>query len=934
MKLDNSSQLSVFMSNSTEWLFQRLKEKITSSAGNPFFKGLIVVPDLYSKSFLQLELAKKLPSGILLGHRVESFLEAFGFVRYSTHLATAFQQQEKLHLAERLADSLALSGWKAPQEPSEADALHLFGLSTMRPDLQRFLLELSKKIPVHYYVLSPCMLFWGDICSDYEAKKIERKLQENAQEGFKEFLYDRSKLLANNATLGREFAIQLEPFQQFVEEEYVCKSWYFTDPTYAQYIRREAVSEIVPSSASLLEVIQADLLLLGPRRDKKLEIPSSDRSFQLHKAPTVIREVELLYQEIQRFLQKSTLRIGVFAPDIELYASAIKALFSHSYQILCPKSNPFLESFWLLFTLVKTTFLPMNLYRLMQCRAFRTKCAIAADDLASLAFYLEEHGLEELAEHWIIANDLTNHDASVLGVALATYRSLVKDLQPAKGKLPLADWIQLFRHLLESYFLPDDEEKIVLFRLKEAMARLAFVKLEAVTFLQVKALVEQLYNEVSAEIQGTVFAPILFTSLGQLRAASFDMVCLLGMSEGEFPRYSSKALVDFGFMHSENSVNVMGACDKGLVIEAVLSAKQALYISYRDYSYEDRCHLEPTSVVLDLLDVIKRNVYEVQCVYSHPLDSCSEGVLELVSVAKEKQLAQVVGDIPERITLQELVQSVKNPLKIYFQKGLGLYLKEYEAPISSSEFASLDKCAVRMLVKEVFFLPEEQAQRRLLQAYRTLPERLKTATVSTLQEELLLYHDNAKALEISLDQLLHIELSPFCDKAEKVAPGRWKVPALSFTIEGREIQLVGHLENLHRRGLVTFGSKSKDAIYKSLVEVCVVASCAKSVDLQATLLFVKDAKEQALEIENLQEKIKSFIEYAIECRRRPLGLYPDCVEELLNEGALPKQFMQQSGNDFIDHYRELYLATVSSQDLERAWPDWQAWARKLYGGLL
>lgn len=896
MKLDNSTQLSVLMSNSIEQLFHRLKEKIKICSADPFFDGLIVVPDPYSKSFLQLELAKNLESGLLLSHKVEAI----------TQLRKGF----------------------------EADEVHLFGFFALSPEWHRSFVLLSEKNPVHYYLLSPCMLFWGDICSDREAQKMARKMATVAQEEFKELLYDRSKLLANNATLGREFAGLLEASSTHLEEEYVCKSWYFSDPAYSQYIRQEVVCEVLASAPSLLEVIQADLLLLGPKREQKLEYSPSDCSFQLHKVPTVMREIEVLYQEVQKYWQQGPARILVYAPDIELYRHAIEATFSNSYQILGVQAKSILDDLWKLFELVRGPFLPKSLYTLFQCAAFRTKCGLNAEDLLLLSAYLKKHDLDELGSYWISAgSDISSGDAQVLGKCVAAYRALADDLKGMQEKMALGKWIALFRHLLDTYFALGDEEKSAALRLKEALNRLVVQADEELSFLQAKEKVLQNYVEVCQESPCHIFAPIVFATLGQLQSASFDMVCLLGMSEGDFPRYTTERVKDFGFMHHDESIGAMGPIDKALIIEALLAARSRLYISYRDYSFADRCHLEPAAVVADLIDVIEKNFAAPKCVYSHSLDSCSDFSLKTIHTRHVARLGTLERDGLESVSLHELVQTIKNPVKIYLQKGLGLYLQNREPNVQASEFELLDSQAIRRLVKEAFFMPQAAGDGHLQKAFRACPKSLKEAMLTSLQGKMKQYRETAKTLEVVPEALFTVELSPFCDHAHLVAPNRWRVPALRLALETEELLLTGQLENVHAKGLVLFGNKSQKEIYKSLVELCVLSHLKDMVPVEPALLFVKDGKEHSVAIDNPLEHIKQFLEFAIDCQKNPWGVYPEWVDELLEKEMAPKEFLQPDSYDFSDPYRDFFLQNYSYKDLVLAWPKWQAWARKLYGGV-
>lgn len=102
-----------------------------------------------------------------------------------------------------------------------------------------------------------------------------------------------------------------------------------------------------------------------------------------------------------------------------------------------------------------------------------------------------------------------------------------------------------------------------------------------------------------------------FCSFIPMRAVPFDYIFLLGMNDGDFPR--KEVLPNFNLMGVKslirNNDRQKSVDDRFLFLESILSAKKKLYISYIGQSPIDKSELNPSPVVIELIEHISENFY-------------------------------------------------------------------------------------------------------------------------------------------------------------------------------------------------------------------------------------------------------------------------------------------------------------------------------------
>nr|UOZ97115.1 RecBCD enzyme subunit RecC [Cupriavidus sp.] len=205
--------------------------------------------------------------------------------------------------------------------------------------------------------------------------------------------------------------------------------------------------------------------------------------------------------------------------------------------------------------------------------------------------------------------EVSGLEASCVG-SLALLIAAMRDYRArlAEPAAPGA-WAALLAGMLGDFFTPQsNEEKAFLLQAQSALLDwqqdCSAAKFDAPIPLSV------VRSEWQARIAQQQFAQrffagrVSFATLMPMRAIPFRMVCLLGLNDGEFPR--SRSRVDFDLMRHDQRPGDRSRRDddRYLFLEALVSARDTLYISWIGKSPVDDSDRAPSVLVGQLRDHI------------------------------------------------------------------------------------------------------------------------------------------------------------------------------------------------------------------------------------------------------------------------------------------------------------------------------------------
>lgn len=292
--------------------------------------------------------------------------------------------------------------------------VHVFGLSFLSPLHHRFLCNVSLHLPIYYYMLSPCQKFWGDVLSDKESLRLknywdQRGVNRESLDDLDAFLRDCNPLLANFGRLGREMAIQIESLDSQSAETYALTESILQISAYEDFVSDELILEPSKGSLTLLEAVQADLLLLRNPEGEKINFNSYDESIQIHSAPKKAREVEVIYDVLLSIIEKHSKDetpiypsdIFVMAPNIEEYIPYIKKVFESQDSCLeiqlmdwqVPSQDLAVQGFLHLLSLSFGRWEASALLQLFDYAAFLNKHHLSTEEVIVIKKWIKDVGI-------------------------------------------------------------------------------------------------------------------------------------------------------------------------------------------------------------------------------------------------------------------------------------------------------------------------------------------------------------------------------------------------------------------------------------------------------------------------------------------------------------------------------------------------------------
>ncbi|NIC05633.1 exodeoxyribonuclease V subunit gamma [Billgrantia bachuensis] len=394
--------------------------------------------------------------------------------------------------------------------------------------------------------------------------------------------------------------------------------------------------------------------------------PERDDSIVFHAAHSPQREVEILHDQLlAAFSADPNLRprdVIVMVPDIDHYAPHVQAVFGQLERD-DPRYIPFTLSdqgsrhrLPLLIALEKLLRLPelrlsvSDLLDLLDVPALRARFGIQEDDVPTLRRWIEgagirwglnagqrgsldlpagmeqntwAFGLRRLLLGYAVGeaaggpwqgiepfDDIGGLEAALAGPLAALLETLEQQWRSLREPTDVSGWVQRLRALLEASFLADvPEDSLMLAQLEQKLQEWqeSAEEAELTRELPLSVVREHWLGQVDEPSLSQRFmaGAVNFATLMPMRAIPFKRVCLLGMNDGDYPR--SQPPMDFDLMNGDYRPGDRSRRedDRYLFLEALLSAREQLYVSWVGRSIIDNGEKPPSVLVGQLRDHLK-----------------------------------------------------------------------------------------------------------------------------------------------------------------------------------------------------------------------------------------------------------------------------------------------------------------------------------------
>jgi exodeoxyribonuclease V gamma subunit len=635
----------------------------------------------------------------------------------------------------------------------------LFGMSALPYQTLQAIAALSRYTQVLLAVPNPCQFYWGDIIEGRELLKAAHKRQ-RLRDGkdlsaipVEELHAHSHPLLASWGRQGRDFVRMLDEFDSEPGQRF-------------GNLRVDLFSD--GDRGTLLSQVQAAVRDLLPLSEHSRTAPA-DRSIEFHVAHSVQREVEVLHDQLlDLFAQDPSLRprdVVVMVPDIDVFSAAIHAVFDQHkrsdpryipFEIGDVKDrsvNPLLVALEWLLRLPQQRCRQSEVRDLLDVPALAARFGLHEDDLPTLGRWIDgagvrwgldaEHraglGLGAAGEQnaWMFGvrrmllgyasgagagfGDIEPYpEVGGLDAELAgSLAQLVEALLDWRARLAQphrpAEWGALARELLAAFFDAHDEtDRLMLADLGKALQGWIERCEEAGYEEEVPLAVlrEAWLGQIDEPTLNHQFVSggVTFCTLMPMRAVPFRVVCLLGMNDGDFPRRAPQADFDLLALPGMQRPGDRSRRDddRYLMLEAMLAARDKLYVSWVGRNVRDNSEQPASVLVSQLRDYLAAgwSLDLASITTVHALQPFSRVYFEsqgLLTYAGEWRAAhaehdeQAEDELPPyelepdySLKLAELAQFVRQPARHFFRRRLGVSFAEEDVVGEDEEPFALD----------------------------------------------------------------------------------------------------------------------------------------------------------------------------------------------------------------------------------------------------
>lgn len=645
----------------------------------------------------------------------------------------------------------------------------VFGISSLPTQTIEALAALGQVCQVLMLVQNPCQYYWGDIVEGHDCLRQQVRQRQQAKPSSSgtgtgpSHRYGPASqtqpLLASWGKQGRDYLHLLGDFDQVESyRQRLVRVDAFVDPVADQ------------AQPSQLAQLQSSILNLEPAPDAPIALLQTDDSITFITTHSSQREVEVLHDRLLAWLdaddQLQPREVMVMVPDMEAFAPSIQAVFGrftpgHSRHIpfsmadTTARQSPVVQALGQLLSLPQSRISLADWLSLLEVDAVRKRFDLTASEVDQLQAWLTlagvrwgldaQHrqawgipagvkGLDQntwafglrrlLLGYAVGGNDpwggtlpqvgIRGLDAALVGKLLAWVEAVSQTLQALSANKTPSQWADAMAALVERFFAANDEAQerwiqSLLEPLEVWQKACDDAGLDTPLSLQVVS-DHWLSHIQEGGLQQRFFGGgVQFGTLMPMRSIPFKAICLLGMNDGDYPRQTAPRDFDLMAQSWRPGDRSRREDDRYLFLEALLSARQKLYISWQGHRFTDNSEQPPSVLVAQLIDFLNTGWTPARTPHKQPLQPFSEAYFLQGSAFStyDPDWAKVHGvpvtecpaatenvlppegarasNVPHGIALDELRKLVRQPVEVFFRSRLGVTLEGVEEAVHEEE---------------------------------------------------------------------------------------------------------------------------------------------------------------------------------------------------------------------------------------------------------
>ena len=802
-------------------------------------------------------------------------------------------------------------------ELEKADTAHLpkrvifFGFTSLPKQQVEALQLLSKKVDVHLLTPNPCQYYWGDVISEtvqakLRARHIEMPLADAGND-----------LLASLGKLGQDFQRLLIDIEDIQDEPLFFET---------QEIENHALGQI-----------QNQILNLQ-QPTTPIDI-SADDSIHIVGCHSPMREIEVLHDHLLNVFENTDLTpqdIVVMIPDVASYAPFIDAVFNaQPKHMRIPYSvsdrpleaeHPILNAVQLILATPQARLPFSDVITLLEIPAVYRRYELDESHIAPLKQWLVEAGvrwgfdgdsrqtlglLQWQQNTWLYGfkrllmgyamqsseavmgivpvENVEGLDAAILGPLMEFVNDLHQYTQDTQQARTCEAWSPFFNQWLHRFLSPNDEELSLLEHVYDTLENWV-QSIQAVKYEQpieyeifsdgIKQGLQQ-----SNGSQHFMVGKVNFCTLLPMRSIPFKMVAVLGLNDSEYPRSVIPNSLDL--MRTQHRLGDRSRRDEDryLFLEAILSARESLWLSYKSKSQQNDEPLTPSVVLAEFLDYLHQGDDPLELVQQHPLQPFNskyyDGSANFYSYnqdwlaaiqSKDQQTDNVNGSKNDsqlasviaykEVLLEQFILFFQHPTKYYLNQVLNINLNQYFDELIDHEPFTLDGL-------DQFKIKQSLINDRVQQTHR----------YTTQMEGQLAFG------EIGQQQLTRIQeqLEPMITAYQQFEHHQGNGPVeINLSFNGERPRLLGWQYQVFDQYHITLIPSRFKA--KHLITVLIEQACLSAMGLQKhSRLICQDQMISVLPMDAKQarEYLQSLIDIFIQGQQQPLALLIETAWQLV-----------------------------------------------------
>ena len=387
---------------------------------------------------------------------------------------------------------------------------------------------------------------------------------------------------------------------------------------------------------------------------------NADPSIQIHSAHSPLRELQILKDQLLVLLAQhpdwQPHDIAILTPHIEPYTPYIEAIFGKHSPHPLPYSlsdtqiahrQPLLDALAQTLALMDSRFEADKLIALLDNELILATHQLTRDDLPLIhdtiaalnirwgsdaaqrsqhssrpdAQYTWQQGLERLILGFMLPenpqNPLWHHIAphssnpnhqAPLSRFAALVATLIRHQNQWQTPATVPQWNERIHSLINDLITPqsDDDHQAH----QQLEAALAQWQNEAQTARYIQTInqtiaIQHLNRYLASQNDaGFLRGGITVCSMVPMRSLPFKVICLLGLNDGDYPRNTKAAPYDLIAQHPQKGDRARRDDDRYLFLEAILSAREVLYLSYIGKDIRTDEERAPSILIGELIDTI------------------------------------------------------------------------------------------------------------------------------------------------------------------------------------------------------------------------------------------------------------------------------------------------------------------------------------------